>query len=92
MFIRMKQNASQNSSVQLTMDLEEGDEKVISAETVQFLAYLHRRFEKKRQQILEARKTRQLLLNAGQRPRFLTTTNDIKKTNWKILGRHITVA
>ncbi|CAF1454498.1 unnamed protein product [Adineta ricciae] len=84
--MQMKQNVSQDSSVQLTMDLEEGDEKVISTETIQFLASLHRRFEKKRQQILEARKTRQLLLNAGQRPKFLTTTGDIKKTNWKILG------
>ncbi len=84
----IKRNASVDHSVQLTKNLEEGDDKVINTETMQFLASLHRRFEKKRQQILDARKSRQLILDAGQLPNFLTTTEDIRRSNWKIRGKY----
>ena len=80
---------SANDPIQITMDLKQDDEKIINTETMEFLATLHRRFEKKRQQILSARQTRQARLNAGERPEFLAATEkDIRKSNWKILGKN----
>lgn len=67
------------------MRLKDDDSKIISAEALEFLASLHRQFESRRQQLLNARRTRQSLLNAGERPNFLKETEkDIRQAKWQI--------
>jgi malate synthase len=86
-------NVSTDDPIRITMDLKTGDDKIINTETMEFLATLHRRFEKKRQKILNARKTRQAHLDAGERPDFLAATeNDIRKSNWKIRGKNFKIS
>jgi len=77
--------AVSSSPIQLTMRLKDDDSKIISAEALEFLASLHRQFESRRQQLLNARRTQQSLLNAGERPNFLKETEKyIRQAKWQI--------
>jgi len=60
-----------------------GVEVVLNAEAMEFILELHRTFEPRRQELLEARQARQTLLDLGQRPEFLTETISIRSSEWK---------
>ncbi len=71
--------------VTITGAINPGYETILSLEALSFIADLHRRFEPARQRILEARKTRQKALDAGEDPVFdAPQTSDIRAGNWRV--------
>ncbi len=58
--------------------------EILSKEALDFLAALSRAFEETRQALLADRKTRQQDINAGKFPNFLTTTQNIRESDWKV--------
>lgn len=57
--------------------------EILTAEALEFLAGLHRRFEPRRQELLAARGDREGELAAGVRPDFLPETRHIRQDDWK---------
>ena len=55
----------------ITVTAASGDREVLSPEALEFVAWLHRLFEVRRQDLLTARAARQDRLDAGERPDFL---------------------
>jgi malate synthase len=64
-------------------EVDRGDE-VLTEETLEFVAGLHREFEPVRQQLLEKRALRQTGLNAGEPVDFDASTAHIRESDWKI--------
>lgn len=85
-------NVSADVSVQINMEMKSGDDKILNAEAMEFLATLHRRYEKKRQQLLSNRKIRQAQLDTGVRPGFLVATEkEIRKSTWTVRGKNLNI-
>jgi malate synthase len=72
------------TGVQITGALKPGYERVLSAEALEFVAAIARRFEAQRQRLLEARAERQAAWDAGTLPGFLPGTKAIREGDWKV--------
>lgn len=72
------------SGVEILGHLEPGYRDILSHDALNFLAGLHRRFEKRRQSLLRYRKERQVELNAGALLMFPHETADIRASEWKV--------
>ena len=72
------------SGVQITGALKPGYERVLSAEALEFVAAIARRFEAQRQRLLQARAERQAAWDAGTLPGFLPETKAIREGDWKV--------
>ena len=59
-------------------------EEVLTPAALGFLAALHRRFEPRRSQLLNARIGRQARYNAGELPDFLRETADLRRESWRV--------
>ena len=58
--------------------------EILTPEAVSFVAGLHRKFNARRQELLERRRQRQAELDAGKFPDFLPETEEIRKADWKV--------
>jgi malate synthase len=58
--------------------------EILSAEALQFVAQLHRRFNGRRVELLHRRKQRQIAIDGGELPTFLPETEAIRKSDWKV--------
>jgi malate synthase len=58
--------------------------RVLTDEAVDFLVGLHRRFEGRRRELLEARRVRQDRFDAGERPNFLAETEAVRAGGWQV--------
>jgi len=63
--------------------IERGDE-VLNPLALQLLASLHRRFNARRLELLNARRERQLQLDDGALPEFLAATAQVRSADWRI--------
>ena len=63
--------------------IERGDE-VLNPLALQLLASLHRRFNARRLELLNARRERQLQLDDGALPEFLAATAQVRGADWRI--------
>src|SRR5213592_2453286 len=61
-----------------------GCEGVLSGDAIAFLTMLARRFEPTRLELLERRRQRQLEIDAGRLPDFLSETRDIRERDWTV--------
>jgi malate synthase len=59
-------------------------QKILSASALQFLADLHRKFNRTRLDLLQARLARQQRINAGEMPDFLPETKSIREKDWTV--------
>ena len=59
-------------------------ERIISKEALTFLGEMHKRFNKRRKNLLEERKTRQREIDKGVMPNFLPDTKHIRESDWKV--------
>jgi malate synthase len=66
--------------------MEFGYARVLSPDALHFLADLHRRFDKERHKLLEAREAVQARLDSGENLDFLADTAEIRKSDWTIAG------
>lgn len=62
------------------------DAGILTDEALDFVAELHRRFDARRLELLEARKSRQRLIEARKYPDFLPETEEVRNGDWKIKG------
>lgn len=58
--------------------------KVLTPEAADFLVSLHKKFEKVRRELLEQRRARQRLVDSGSFPDFLTKTQNIRNSEWRV--------
>jgi malate synthase len=58
--------------------------RILSPEALQFLATLHRTFNRRREQLLQQREIRQQAIDAGELPNFLEETRNIRESEWRI--------
>jgi malate synthase len=64
----------------------ERQEEVLTPLALQLLASLHRRFNARRLELLNARRERQLQLDDGAQPDFLKHTAEVRSGDWRIAG------
>ena len=57
---------------------------VLGSQALAFLADLHRHFDARRRELLEARRQRQARFDAGELPDFLAETRAIRDGDWKV--------
>src|SRR5580698_2780241 len=62
----------------------ERQEEVLTPLALQLLASLHRRFNARRLELLNARRERQLQLDDGALPQFLAATQEVRAADWRI--------
>ncbi|MBS0449109.1 MAG: malate synthase A [Proteobacteria bacterium] len=72
------------AGVQINAPLLPGFETILTRPALEFVAALHRRFDPRRRELLEARAERARRLDAGERPDFLPETKAIREGDWKI--------
>jgi malate synthase len=58
--------------------------EVLTSEALAFVAHLHRSFNPRRLELLQARRTRQKRLDAGELPDFLTETAQVRASAWAV--------
>lgn len=58
--------------------------QVLTAEALEFVAKLSRKFEGRRQELLAARVARAQRLEAGEKPDFLKETEHVRKSDWVV--------
>ncbi|MEX3955558.1 malate synthase A [Trinickia sp. EG282A] len=72
------------SGVEITGAIEPGFEKILTHDALALVAKLHRTFEPRRRELLQARAARTERLDAGERPSFLAETKAIRERDWTI--------
>ncbi|HLI55189.1 MAG TPA: malate synthase A [Acidimicrobiales bacterium] len=59
-------------------------DRVLTPEAAEFVAGLHRRFDARRRELLDARAERQARFDAGERPDFLDETAQVRACGWVV--------
>lgn len=72
------------AGVDILGPMRPGYGEVLTAEALEFVAGLERRFGAVRKRLLEARRERQARLDAGEMPDFLADTETVRRGNWKV--------
>jgi malate synthase len=75
---------SSTPPVSLLMPLGSGYDRILTPQALQFISDLHRRFNPRRLQLLNARVERQQRLNSGEKPDFLPHTKEIRESQWVV--------
>ena len=65
-------------------ELNNGFEKILSKDAIEFLIVLHKKFNKRREHILEKRIERQQKIDGGELPNFLTETAHTRQSEWTV--------
>jgi malate synthase len=73
-----------SSGIELTAPLPEGASRALDSEALEFVARLHRRFNRRREELLAHRAERPANLDAGARPRFLDETTTVRNGDWRV--------
>ncbi|HCE4998677.1 malate synthase A [Vibrio parahaemolyticus] len=72
--------------LEVTGALAPEHQAIFPVEAQTFLSLLCEKFAGRVEELLEARKEKQALIDAGELPDFLPDTQDIREGSWKILG------
>ena len=70
--------------IEVTAEVPEEFEEILTPEAVGFVAKLAREFGNRVDEILQARQERQERINAGEMPDFLPETEEIREGDWQI--------
>jgi malate synthase len=73
-----------SSPAAVTAPVEGRAAEVLTPEALAFVAALHRRFNRERERLLDARRERQERLDAGERPDFLAETREVREGDWRV--------
>lgn len=73
-----------NPRIQVIGERTAADEQIFTADALDFLVELHRRFNPTRLELLRLRAERQARLMAGEQPDFLAETADIRRAEWQV--------
>ena len=58
--------------------------EVLTPEALGLIADLHRKFDRRRLELLDARSARQVRLDTGERPDFLAETAEVRAADWRV--------
>ena len=72
------------AGMQISGPMHAAYETVLTADALALVAKLHRAFNDRRRELLDARTERQARIDAGEMPDFLPTTKLIRETRWTI--------
>ena len=72
------------STLTFTKSFNQQDSKVLTTEAIAFLSDLAEKFSAKRDVLLKERQVRQQKIDSGMLPDFISESDSIKKTDWKI--------
>ncbi|HIY41536.1 MAG TPA: malate synthase A, partial [Candidatus Nocardiopsis merdipullorum] len=73
------------NGVEITGPINDRYDEILTEDALAFVAELHRKFESRRQELLQARKDRQDRISAGENLDFLPETKHIREDNsWKV--------
>src|SRR5688572_12265664 len=70
--------------VSITGPISKEFAQILTPEAIAFVAKLHRKFDARRQELLERRAARQKEFDAGAKPDFLNSTRSIRDSDWVI--------
>src|SRR5260370_35120573 len=70
--------------IEITGPVEGQHAEILTAAGVEFISGLARKFEQRRQQLLENRQARQKEIDAGRRPAFLPETASVRDSAWGV--------
>jgi malate synthase len=70
--------------VEVTGEVDAEGAAILTPEALELVAQLHRTFDARRRELLQARIDRQAALDAGEKPDFLAETADIRAGDWTI--------
>jgi malate synthase len=73
-----------SNGIELVAPLPDGASRALSAEALQFVGRLHRRFNSRREELLARRAERQAAFDAGARPAFLEETASVRNGDWRV--------
>ena len=76
--------AFQTDPIQITGPRVGAENRILTPEAIRFLQKLSTMFEPRRQQLLQARRTRQQQIDAGEMPVFPTDSADIRRSRWSV--------
>ncbi|XKH50071.1 malate synthase A [Chryseomicrobium palamuruense] len=72
------------TSIEIKAPQDEAVRQVLTPEALQFLEGLHRTFNARRKELLEAREVRQKELDSGSKLDFLPETKEIREGDWTV--------
>ncbi len=76
-----------SGDIELRGALEQGFDEVLTADALEFVAALERRFGPRRRQLLELRAERRERLRSGEQLDFLDETRDVREGDWRVEPR-----
>ncbi len=65
-------------------ELFSGTESILTEEALEFVAFLHRKYNARRKELLEQRMERQRAIDQGEMPDFPEETAEIRNSEWKV--------
>jgi len=71
-------------TIELRGERDADDGQILQPAALDFLAELHRRFEPRRRQLLDARRERQARFDAGELPDFFAETRELRESDWRV--------
>lgn len=75
-----------DTELEFTQQFGNQEQQVLTEEAIEFLTDLVARFAPQRKQLLAARQVQQQKIDRGELPDFISETNSIKNSDWKIRG------
>lgn len=75
-----------DTELAFTQQFGSQEQQVLTEEAIEFLTDLVARFAPQRKQLLTARQAQQQKIDRGELPDFISETNSIKNSDWKIRG------
>ena len=72
------------AAIEIAGPVEGRANEILTPEALDFLAGLHRRFDRRRRDLLAARTERQKRFDAGERPDFLAATKAVRESDWRV--------
>jgi malate synthase len=82
--VQMTSPTRQDTSHAMTAPVPDEFRGILSAEAIDFLVALHRRFESTRRELLNRRVQRQRDIDAGAVPAFLSETASVREADWRV--------
>ncbi len=73
-----------DAGIEIHVDVAPELESVLTPEALEFVANLHRRFNPRRQELLQAREDRQAAIDAGAELGFLPETQSVREGDWTV--------
>jgi malate synthase len=72
------------SSLQVKGKMHDGYDRILTTDAMEFLSALHQQFNARRIELLQKRKVKQQLIDAGHFPEFSKETKEIRESDWKV--------